>query len=613
MDVDASPNLSRLLGAELQTLPALLWRRAELTPLAPARWSLGPTGWTATSWRDYRDETARTGAVLAQLKLAPGDRVGIMAPSSARWDALQMGILAAGGVVIGLDPHDREASLNAIAERCDLAGLIVAEAGLLERFAPPVRDRLHFVVALRSSDNSSIPTLDALLASAPAPSAAPPETRPDDPATIIFTSGTTGTPKGISYSHRQFVLAIASILEAFPGIDADFRLACWLPLSNLFQRMINGCAIATGAQTFYVEDPRRVMEHIGAIAPHLFIGVPRFYEKLQAGMQAKIDAMPAWQRALIAWALRQGHFYASARRAGRAPGTGTRARRALANRLVLRRMRGVMGSNLRFLVSGSAPMPRWLLEWFHAIDLLILEAYGMSENIVPIAMNRPDAYRFGSVGRVAAGNQIRLGEDEELWVRGAGVFSGYLGETASDARFDSAGFLASGDYASLDADGFVTLTGRKSEIFKTSTGRRIAPAGIEAALRQVHYVEHAALFGAGRPFLVAVLAVDEAGWTARMAGAKAAQQGARLREDLAATLANLPDYQRPAGVIVTTRALSIDRGELTANLKLRRGQVEAALCDSIERLYERLQAQTASPSQMDWDGATVLLCPLPVT
>lgn len=613
MDLEASSALSRLLGDVPWTLPALLWRRAQFSVEAPARWSLADNAvWTATTWGQYRDESARIAQVLSGLGLMPGQRVGIMAPSSAPWDAVQMAILTARGVVVGLDPHDREDSLNSIAECSGLSGLIIAESRLLERFNQEVRERLNFVISLGPSDHPDVQTLESLLGAVPVPSIELPMTQPEDPATIIFTSGTTGTPKGIQYSHRQVLLAIAAILDAFPGIGAADRLACWLPLSNLFQRIVNGCAIATGAQTYYVEDPRAIMSHIGTIAPHLFIGVPRFYEKLYAGLMARIESGPAWQRALVAWALRQGDRQAIAQRAGHRLNLPHRLSYALADRLVLHRLRGVMGGHLRFLVSGSAPMPIWLLERFHAMGLLVLEAYGMSENIIPVAMNRPDVYRFGTVGKVLMGNQVRLADDGELWVRGAGVFDGYLGDDGAGDRFDDQGYLASGDFAALDSDGFITLTGRKSEIFKTSTGRRIAPAGIEAVLRQLPYVEQAIVFGASRPFVVAVLVVAEAAWRARTGGhPEPAQQCACLRQDLAPGLATLADYQRPVGVVVSTRALSIERGELTANLKLRRAQVEAAFREPIEALYERLGDRRQSEARMLSIGDdSILLCSL---
>ena len=526
-----------------------------------------------------------------------------------------MGVLAARSVVVGLDPHDRDEGLNVIAQRCELAGLVVQQSSWLARLQPEVRERLRWIVSLESTPTPGVTTLEELLGgTGDKPELDALAVHPDDPATIIFTSGTTGVPKGISYTHRQVIQALVSILEAFPEIGADTRLACWLPLSNLFQRIINAAAIGCGAQTFYVEDPRAIMRHVGTIEPHLFIGVPRFYEKLYAGMMEKVGQAPAWQRSLVAWALQVGDVHASLVRSGGTPSVWGRWTHALADRIVLRRLRSIMGANLRFLVSGSAPMPRWLLERFHAMGLLILEAYGLSENVIPVAMNRLNAYRFGTVGLALRGSEVRVAKDGELLVRGPGVFKGYLGEERRDAQVDSDGYLASGDYATVDGEGFITLTGRKSEVFKTSTGRRIAPASIESALRQLPYVEHAAVFGAGRPFLVAVIVVGVEQLRA-LAGCDPEKRAltvvcGRIRKDFAPGLASLVEYQRPAGAVVTTRPLGVESGELTSNLKMRRHHVEARFAEDVEALYRLLERANGAPVQVESSEGQVLLCSL---
>lgn len=604
------------LGLEVWTVPALLQARAERNGSATALWSLASDGiWRPTRWGEYRDIVARIAGGLRQLGLVPGDRIGIMAPSSRLWDFLQMGILAARGVVVGLDPLDLDANLNAIARRCGFAGLIVQDPAWLDRFAGEVREPLRFVVHFQPpGDRAGMIVFDDLLQRAGSePDSAWLAVRPEDPATIIFTSGTTGAPKGIQYTHRQVCLAVTSIIAAFPETQEGDRLMCWLPLANLFQRILNLYAIGCGAQTYYVENPREIMRHVGPIGPHLFIGVPRFYEKLYAGMMEKAGQGSAWQRQLVAWALRAGERHAGALRQNRCPGFMQELYHVLADWLVLHRLRGVMGRNLRYLVSGSAPMSVWLLERFHALGLLVLEAYGLSENIIPVAANRLTAYQFGTVGRPLCGNEVRLADDGELWVRGPGVFSGYYGDEQAGV-FDADGYLASGDFAIVDADGFITLTGRKSEIFKTSTGRRIAPAGIESVLRQMPYVEHAVVLGAGRPFLIAVLAVAEDAWLARV-GTVAERPALAgwcdaIRRDAALGLASLADYQRPAGVVVTTRTFEVANGELTLNLKLRRTIVGVAFRESVEKLYSLLETADGFPVQVEYDEGRMILCSL---
>ena len=272
---------------------------------------------------------------------------------------------------------------------------------------------------------------------------------------------------------------------------------------------------------------------------------------------------------------------------------------SVADRLVLRRLRRTFGSNLRYFVSGSAPMPVWLLEWFDGIGLPVFEAYGISENIVPMAMNRPGNSRLGTVGMPLPGQEVRLGADREILVRGPGVFRGYLtasGEVASGR--DSADFWATGDYGELDADGFLRVIGRKSEVFKLSNGRWIAPAGIEALLRKVPYVEHAIALGAGRDVVVAFLALDPARFRIRQealsASARAGDRDEVVRQDVLAATEALPAFQRPAGVLVTTDRFTVEGGELTSNLKLRRMTVETKYATEIGKFFVTLEARRQS-------------------
>ncbi|MBL8471249.1 MAG: AMP-binding protein [Rhodocyclaceae bacterium] len=572
------------------TVPGLLQARSALTPAEPALWQMSAEGeWRGNSWRDYEQTAAALSNGFRRLGLRVGERVGIMAPTSREWDFAQLGVLAAGGVAVGLDPFALDEHLRAIATRCDFAGLVLAHSALLDRLGEDVRRRLRFVVCVDSDGDRAVTTLEQLRTES-GETTAWNQAQADAPATILFTSGTTGEPKGIVYNHRQMCLAVVAILSAFADVPPGSRLACWLPLANPFQRMINLSAIRRGAQTFYVSDPREIMRHIKEIAPHLFIGVPRFYEKLYAGIQDVVARQPGWQQRLVRWALRVGEHAAADERAGRRKSIGLRLESALADRLVLVKLRAALGPNLSFLVSGSAAMPLWLLERFDAIGLRILEAYGVSENIIPVSINRPERFRFGSVGQSAEGSDVRLADDGELLVRGPGVFSGYFGEENAVLPLDADGFLATGDYARTDADGFITLIGRKSEVFKTSTGRRIAPAAVENQLRQGSRIEQVVVFGVGRAQPVALIVVNEAAWQSGVAESFAA-----VRAEVATAGEQLPAYQRPAGLLISGRLLSISEGELTANLKLRRQVIETRYASILQELYARLDAAHGAP------------------
>jgi len=350
-----------------------------------------------------------------------------------------------------------------------------------------------------------------------------------------------------------------------------------------------------------ISDPREVMRYLPRANPHLLIGVPRFYEKIQAGIRDRIASSPRPVSAVVRWALEAG---AKRARAARGQGSQSLIQRGIskiADRLVLRRLRTIFGSNIRYLISGSAPMPMWLLDWFEGVGLPVFEAYGVSENIVPIAMNRSGERRPGTVGRPLAGQDVRLADDNEILVRGPGVFRGYLAAPGTTAPApDHQGFWATGDYGEFDADGFLRVVGRKSEVFKMSTGRWIAPADVEALLRRIPYVEHAMVLGAGHRFVVALLAVESdrlpqgtmyGDIAAPAAASPMHGAGAMIRRDVLAATVVLPSYQRPAGVLVTTRRLTIEGGELTSNLKLRRPVVEERFAAEIQGLFAAMEAQ----------------------
>jgi len=589
-----------------QTIPDVLRERAERSPQATALsyQSQGQT-WQPLSWADYWRQAWSLAAAFRELGLAKGDRLGMLAPTSLEWELTHLATVTAGGILVGLEPHDRPERLQRIAAQSDLNALFVKDCTLINKLSPALLRPCKFIVML---EPGPVPLPDlplilwqSLVQSSAKTTVSTPEAlpAPTDAATIIYTSGTTGDPKGILYNHRQIILACASIVEAFPQVQAGSRFVCWLPLSNLFQRMMNLCAMAVGGTTYLVGDPLKVMEAVRVVEPDIFIGVPRFYEKLYAGIQKDIARKPTWMQSIIRLAHDIGGRYAKHLREGSTPSPGLRLARQLSDRLVLRHIRGIMGSRLQFMISGSAPMPIWLLEVFHAMGLLILEAYGLSENVVPIAMNRPNGFRFGSVGKSLPANEVRFGPEGDIMVRGPGLFSGYYKDANAQNRFTPDGFYATGDYGVLDAAGFLQLKGRSSELIKTSGGRRIAPVSIEAKLRGIPYIDQAMVLGFGRKCLVGLLTID---WDMLGTWAKATEVERPTGEeealpepmhcfivtDLTQHMQQLPRYEQPAGFLVLRNGFSIEGGELTSNLKLRRRVIEEKYLSYIDKLYAEI-------------------------
>lgn len=580
------------MDSSLQTLPQRLRARASETPDDIAYLRLSAQGeWLETRWCEVLEHVDALAANLLELGLRHGDRVVIMMPTSPLWEYCQLAILSVGGIVIGLDAHDAPRNIRHILELTQPRLVFTGSAEQLALISANWMRPEISIVASGLDANTPALDLDSLFkpcgkaVQCPAPA-------PDQIATIVFTSGSTGQPKGIEYSHRQVLAACDQILQRFPGIGPDARLACWLPLSNLFQRMINFCALSCGARSYFVDRPDQIAQLLPHIAPSFFIGVPRFFEKLHAGIVRTIATRPLPTRTLVGLAWTIGARAAAARRQGHAPDLLTRTLHPLADK-ILSQVRAAMGPNLQFMVSGSAPLPHWLAERFHGLGWLVLEAYGISENVMPVAINSPEHYRFGSVGHPLPGNELCIADDKELLIRGPGVFKGYYGDAADSSPIDAAGFLHTGDYARIDADGYVWLEGRKSEVFKTSTGRRIAPAPIEGALKQIPYVEHAIITGRDRPYPLAILALDT--HHAACPDPSSAAGVAAIGADVTAACTEFADYQRPGAVVVTTQPFTIAGGELTANLKIRRKPVEERFAPQIDQAYSAPVAAAPRP------------------
>jgi long-chain acyl-CoA synthetase len=590
--------------AGLDTIPALLAKRAALTPDTPAHFTQDKSGaWRPTSWSDLAAVIARVAAGLADLGLRHGDRVAILAGTSQDWEICQIAALQLGATVIGIDPYYPAEQVNRIISELKPVALVAGNQSLLERVLPEVRAQLRLVlmigdsaagdgiVSLASLKNSSKPALAST-------SAAP--IRGDDPAMIFFSSGTTGTPKPVVYTHAQVCLACRAILEAYEDIEEGCNLVCWMPLANPFQRIINFCGFVKGAVSYIVDDPRRVMECIPVANPHVFITVPTFCERLYAGISENVAKLPKPIGALIRGGIAANLRENSLKAAGAAVPLGTRLFAALARRTVLKRLRGVMGTNLKYIVSGSAPCSGWLLDAFAAIGIPIFEAYGQSENIVPIAANVRSASKPGTVGRPFKYNEVRLSGEGVIEVRSPGVFHADLAENQARTALTPDGYLSTGDLGEFLEGGYLKLTGRQADVFKTANGRWVSPGDIEAALRRVRYVEHAAVLVRDGATILAIVVISAPAYTRSgeldLADARVQQE---IRGDLTRELAALAPAIWPRGVLLTTRMFSIEGGELTTNFKLRRAAIDKKYDSALAGLSREIHAARSQRTQSD--------------
>lgn len=536
-------------------IPELLLLRRAMSPDRPACcYQLADGSWTMQTWSEYVADVERVAADFCSRGMAPGDRLAIVIPTCREWELANQSGLANGAVILGIDPRTAIDELVWVLRHAE-ANWLVATPGVLAALPESQRLALRGVVVLAESpaqagehrlrwpDRSAIappqPSMQTLVA----------QRNPDDLATIIYTSGTTGVPKGIAVTHRQITVACQAIVEAFPELDETDTTVCWLPLTALFQRMLNMVAVARGIATYFLEDPRRMLESLSEISPTFLIGVPRFYEKLQATLRdAPNDAALEWRK------------------------------------------------RLKYMITGSAPLGKTVLEDLHARGVLVLEAYGVTENTVPMAANRYDQYRFGSVGKPLSQNELRFDADGEILVRSPGLFANYFREPPPTDRFTEDGFYRTGDCGYLDPDGFLYLTGRKTELIKTSTGRRIAPISIEFAYGRSPYLDQVVVAGDGRKYLVALVALNRPCIDRYLA-----ESGAPSDVEQPRSLAlikelvlreferwgtQLAPHERVLAVGILPEPLTAARGEITSAGKLRRAAIAANYGDLLEELYQ---------------------------
>jgi long-chain acyl-CoA synthetase len=421
-------------------------------------------------------------------------------------------------------------------------------------------------------------------------------------ATIVYTSGTTGEPKGVMLSHRNIVTNVREALERIDVSPDERGLEC-LPLCHMIERVAGFMYMSLGASRTYCS-VFHVGGLIGEIRPAVFAAVPRLLEKVHGAVMAKAAAAPPARRALFDWALGVGGEVARRRLAGEPIGVGLGLRHRLADRLVLAKVRGALGGRLRAVFCGGAAVPLFVHELFQAIGVPVQEAWGLTETSPIITMNGPGhgAMRVGSVGRPLPSYDLVVADDGELLARGPSVFCGYWSKPERTAEvFDDEGFFHTGDIGAIDADGFVFITDRKKDLIVTAGGKNIAPQPVETLLKRSPLVENAVLIGDGRPFVVALLAPDleaVSAW-AREHGLDAADPAAALaRPELVARFGEVVDgvnaglarYEQIRAFRVLPRAFTVDGGELTPTMKVKRRVVAETYAWLVDEMY------TAPPS-----------------
>jgi long-chain acyl-CoA synthetase len=556
------------------------------------------------------DEIREVALGLIALGRRPGDSVGLLSQTRAEWVRADFAIMSVGGVTIPVYPSYPPETLAYIARDSEMRTLFVEdEHQLLKALAAaPDMPTLETVVLIRGPAGTAgaggrLRVLDweALRALGREPVREALESRldairPGDVATIVYTSGTTGPPKGVVQTHGNHLAALDMIAQASGVRDGDLHLL-FLPLAHSFARMESFLGVRLGLTTAFAESIERLPENLREVSPDFLFSVPRVFEKVYAKIHSGVAAAPPLRRRIFRWALDVGRRASRLERDGRALPAGLGLQQALADRLVFGKLRAALGGRLRFCVSGGAPLGLEIAEFFHAAGILILEGYGLTETCPILASNRLDSYRFGTVGRPFQGVEVKIAEDGEIVARGPNIAQGYYRKREETAAvFGPEGWFHTGDVGEIDRDGFLRITDRKKDLIKTSGGSYVAPQHIENLLKGDPFVSQALVEGDRRPYPVALITLN-AEELAKLAGerglgdkppAELVRHPAvmeRVRRTVDGVNAHLASYAQVKRFAVLPNDFTQEAGELTPTLKVKRRDVRAKYADVLESLY----------------------------
>jgi long-chain acyl-CoA synthetase len=566
--------------------------------------------WRAISSAEFRRAVEELSLGLRALGVEGGDRVAILSENRPEWAFADLATLAAGAVDVPIYPNLTPVQVLYILKDSGARALFVssaAQAAKIDEIRAQLPALLHVI---RMDDGPGGTTLAAVREKGrPALAADPGAVRrrvgalgPDDLATIIYTSGTTGEPKGVMLSHGNIASNVAAATAVFPVFGPDDRALSFLPLCHIFERMAGHyLMLSRGVTVAYAESVEAVPANMGEIRPTVMFSVPRLYEKMHARIQEKVAADPPLRQRVFRWALGAG-LESFRHRVAKTPAPASlRLRRAIAERVVFAKIKRRVGGRLRVFVSGGAPLSRELAEFFGAVGLLILEGYGLTETSPVITVNRPDDFRPGTVGRAVEGVEVKIAPDGEILTRGPHVMKGYYKKPEATAEaIDAEGWFHTGDVGFLE-DGFLTITDRKKDIIVTSGGKNIAPQPIEGALKRSPLIADAVMIGNKRNFASALLVPK---FDALEKWAAARGISFRDREDLVGRPEIVAHYEQAVKeatdglarfeqikkIALLPREFSLEGGELTPTLKVKRRVVEQKYKDMIDRMYEAAPA-----------------------
>ncbi len=600
-----------------RTIPELFLQAVERHDRADFMRYKAGGDWALIPAREFREEVELAAHGLIALGVRPGDRVALLSENRPGWALADLAALSAGAWSVPIytsltsdevqfiledsgarvcvvSTEQQLAKVEEVRSQCpELACAIVLDP--VERDEPWLHTARQLVERGREAHGIHPGAVDERRLAID----------PESTATILYTSGTTGRPKGVMLSHRNLVSNAIDALESLAISSSDLHLS-WLPLSHSFERLAGYyIMIHAGVSIAYAESIEKVVDNMREVKPTLTTGAPRLYEKMYAAVLQSASDAGGLKKSIAFWARRIGIEYAEAEVGGGGASAWLRLQRAIADRLVFSKIRERVGGNIHFFVSGSAPLAPVIMKFFYAAGMPIMEGYGLTETSPVVSVNTFEHMRFGTVGRPIRNVEVKIDPDPdrpegdgEVMVRGPNVMQGYYHLPEKTAEVLSPdGWFRTGDVGMLDADGFLAITDRKKDLIKTSGGKYVAPQPIENEIKTSRYVSQAVVVGNKRKYASVLIVPNFENLTAwaRTQGIPAEDREALLadagvtrlyEEVLEKVNANRPSYETIKRVGLLPHDFTIDAGELTPTLKVKRGKIEEKYSALIDTLYD---------------------------
>jgi long-chain acyl-CoA synthetase len=605
--------MSESLKLPYKSIPDMFLQRVASTPNSKAFASPGPDGPVWITWQNVGDRATAIAAGLHSLGVQPQEGVAIASNTRLEWILADLGILCAGAATTTIYPTTDAKDAAFILSDSGVKVLIAEDASQVAKTVGASLPNLTHIVVIDPgpTEGATVPvlTLAELEEKGRAALAADPElvqriaasVQPDHLATIMYTSGTTGTPKGVELLHASWVWE--GVAQASMGIlQPDDLEYLWLPLSHSFGKTIISGVIAVGLPTYVDGRMDKIAATLPSLKPTIMCGAPRLYEKLYSAVNTSMKTAGGLKYKIFKWAFKVGHEDYQRRQAGK-KGGGFKVK--LADKLVFSKIRERLGGRFRILISGAAPLNKDIAEFFHVAGINIYEGYGLTETSAGAFLNTPDKFRFGTVGHPIADMEVRIAEDGEIELRGVAVMRGYHNLPEETARvFTPDGFFKTGDIGEIDADGYLKITDRKKDLIKTSGGKYIAPSHIEGMFKALcPYVSQVVVIAQARNFATMVVTLDpdvvrtmtapggpfEGKTYAEVA---ASQQMRDMIEPAVKELnSKLNRWETVKKFTILPRDFSIESGEITPSMKIKRKGVETNFAAEIEAMYEGTLAE----------------------